>query len=139
LGGGIGIQLGDIGDGTYLIGLDLDNCLDGQQRLARWAGEIVKTASNYAETSPSGKGVKLFAFVAANDVRLFLASIGVSPAKWGTRRSVPGQDGGNHGPAIEVYCGLRFFAVTNKRFGRLPEQPARLDDAALQRLANLVP
>jgi hypothetical protein len=139
LGGGIGIQLGDIGDGTYLIGFDLDSCLDGQQRLAPWAAEIVKTTSTYAETSPSGKGVKLFAFVVANDVRPFLASIGVSPAKWRTRRSVPGQDGGNHGPAIEVYCGLRFFAVTNKRFGLLPEQPARLDDAALQRLANLVP
>jgi hypothetical protein len=139
LGGGIGIQLGDVGDGTYLIGLDLDSCLDDQQRLAPWAAEIIRTACTYAETSPSGKGVKLFAFVAANDVRPFLAAIGVSAANWGTRRSVPGQDGGNHGPAIEVYCGLRFFAVTNKRFGLLPEQPARLDDAALRRLAKLVP
>jgi hypothetical protein len=139
LGGGIGIQLGDVGDGTYLTGFDLDSCLDEKQRLASWAAEIIKAASTYAETSPSGKGVKLFAFVAANDVRPFLASIGVSAPNWGTRRSVPGQDGANHGPAIEVYCGLRFFTVTNNRFGLLPEQPAQLDDAALQRLANLVP
>jgi hypothetical protein len=139
LGGGIGIQLGDIGDGSYLIGLDLDSCLDGQQRLAPWGAEIIKTASTYGETSPSGKGVKLFASVAANDVRPFLRSIGVSATNWGTRRSVPGQDGGDHGPAIEIYCGVRFFTVTNERFGLLPEQPARLDHAALQRLANLVP
>ena len=139
LGGGIGIQLGDVGDDTYLVGFDLDSCLDEHQRLAPWAAEIIKTASTYAETSPSGKGVKLYAFVAANDVRPFLASIGVSAANWGTRRSVPGQDGGNHGPAIEVYCGLRFFTVTNKRFGLLPEQPARLENAALRRLAKLVP
>src|SRR6516164_718116 len=139
LGGGIGIQLGDIGDDTYLIGLDLDSCLDGQQRLAPWAVQIIKIASTYGETSPSGKGVKLFAFAAANDVRPFLASIGVSSTNWGTRRSVPGQDSGNHGPAIEIYCGSRFFTVTNQRFGLLPQQPVWFDDAALQRLANLVP
>ena len=139
LGGGIGIQLGDLGDGRYLIGFDLDGCLDDQKRLLPWAAQIIKTAGTYAETSPSGKGVKLFALVAANDVRPFLASIGVSTANWGTRRTVPGQDGSNHGPAIEIYCGLRFFTVTNKRFGLLPEQPARLDGPALQRLANLVP
>jgi hypothetical protein len=35
-----------------------------------------------------------------------------------------------------VHC--VFFTVTNERFGLLPEQPARLDHAALQQLANLV-
>jgi len=139
LGGGIGIQLGDIGGGTYLIGVDLDSCLDGEHRLAPWAAEVIKTASTYGETSPSGRGVKLFALIDADDVRPFLASIGVSATNWGTRRSVPGQDGGDHGPAIEIYCGFRYFTVTNERFGLLPEQPSRLDDAALQRLANLVP
>jgi hypothetical protein len=139
LGGGIGIQLGDIGDDTYLIGFDLDSCLDDQHRLAPWAAEFIKTASTYGETSPSGKGVKLFAFAATKDVRPFLSSIGVSATHWGTRRSVPGQDGGGHGPAIEIYCAFRYFAVTNQRFGLLPKQPARLDHAALQRLANLVP
>src|SRR5262249_23078975 len=74
LGGGIGIQLGDLGDGGYLIGFDLDSCLDEQQRLAPWAAEIIKTACTSAETSPSSEGVKLFAVVAANDVRPFLAS-----------------------------------------------------------------
>jgi hypothetical protein len=139
LGGGIGIQLGDIGDGTYLIGFDLDSCLDGQRRLAPWAVEIIKTASTYGETSPSGKGIKLFAFVAADDVRAFLTSIGVPATNWGTRRSVPGEDGGDHGPAIEIYCAFRFFTVTNQRFGLLPQEPARLDSTALRRLANLVP
>lgn len=37
LGGDIGIVLGDLDDGTYLLGLDLDSCLDDQGVLAGWA------------------------------------------------------------------------------------------------------
>ena len=39
--GGLGIMLGDVGDATYLAGIDLDSCLDEDGRLAQWADAIL--------------------------------------------------------------------------------------------------
>ena len=68
-----------------------------------WARAILDVAPSYAEVSPSGRGLKLFFYVASEDVRRFLDRIGAQPHQWGVRRDVPGEDSGNHGPAIEVY------------------------------------
>ena len=110
-GGGIGYELGDIGNDLFLAGIDLDCCLrDGT--LAPWAAAILDLADSYAEISPSGSGVKVFFYLAAEDVRCFLDLIGVPATGWGCRRGVPGEDARDHGPAIEVYCKARYFAVT---------------------------
>src|SRR3954469_22020291 len=42
LGGGIGIQLGDIGDGTSLGGIDLDTCRTTAGMFEFWAEEIIQ-------------------------------------------------------------------------------------------------
>ena len=139
LGGGIGIQLGDLGGHMHLAGLDLDSCLAKDRALAPWAAEIISAVPTYTERSPSGRGLKMFFYTAREDVRPFLDRIGVRPDAWGARRSVPGQNGRDHGPAVEVYFAGRYFAVTEDVWPGTPDTLATLDDAALDRLSRLIP
>jgi putative DNA primase/helicase len=138
-GGGIGIQLGDLGGGRHLGGIDLDSCIADDGAVAPWAAEILRTASTCTERSPSGRGLKLFFCVASKDIRPILDCIGVRPDAWGTRRSVPGQDGRDHGPAIEIYFAGRYFTVTEDRWPGTPDGLATIDAATLDRLAALIP
>jgi hypothetical protein len=138
-GGGIGIQLGDLGADTHLCGIDLDSCILEDGSLAAWAAEIVSAIPTYTERSPSGRGLKMFFYMHSEDVRPFLDRIGVRPDGWGTRRGVPGQDGRDHGPAIEVYLASRYFAVTETIWPGTPNTLATLDIGALGRLAALIP
>ena len=138
-GGGIGFQLGDLGGDMHLGGFDLDSCLAEDGALAPWAAEILSAVPTYTERSPSGRGLKMFFYAASEDVRPFLDRIGVRPDAWGARRSVPGQDGRDHGPAIEVYLARRYFAVTEDVWPGTPETLATLDATALDRLSQLIP
>jgi predicted P-loop ATPase len=133
---GIGIQLGDLGADTHLCGIDLDSCIADDGALASWAAEIVSAVPTYTERSPSGRGLKMFFYMTREDVRPFLDRIGVPPNAWGTRHGVPGQDGRDHGPAIEVYLAGRYFTVTEDVW---PGTPDTLDAATLGRLAKLIP
>jgi primase-polymerase (primpol)-like protein len=55
-GGGIGIMLGDLGDGTVLGGIDLDTCIGDDGASTSWADAILAAVPTYAERSPSGNG-----------------------------------------------------------------------------------
>src|SRR3954451_3201883 len=59
-GGGIGIELGDLGDGTSLGGIDLDTCRREDGTFEPWAYEIIEHFNSYTEISPSGTGAKIF-------------------------------------------------------------------------------
>jgi len=120
-GGGIGIQLGDLGDGRHLGGVDLDSCLDENG------------------TSPSGHGIKALFTLDATHVRPFLDLIGVGVNQWGTKRGIKGLNGANHGPGIEIYLSHRFFAITERLFPGKPDRIAELDQPALENLAKLIP
>jgi len=65
--GGLGIMLGDLGYGRHIWGLDIDSCLD-DGKLVTWAKEVVDRFPSYVETSPSGRGVKVFFLVTDADV-----------------------------------------------------------------------
>jgi putative DNA primase/helicase len=138
-GGGIGVELGDLGGDTYLAGLDLDSCLSEDGHLAPWARAILDVVPSYAEVSPSGRGIKLFFYVASEDVRRFLDCIGAQPEQWGVRRDVPGEDARDHGPAVEVYLRHRYFTVTGNKWPCAPDELTLLDGANLDRLAALIP
>jgi hypothetical protein len=138
LGGGLGFELGDLGHDHHISGLDLDSCIDENGCLALWAEKILAELDTYAETSPSGTGVKAFFLVLREHARPFLDLIGVKADQWGTRRSV-GEDDRDHGPAVELYCALRYFAVTNQLWAGKPARLATLDWEQLQRLADLIP
>jgi predicted P-loop ATPase len=139
-GGGIGIQLGDLGGGKHLGGIDIDSCIADDGTLAPWALKILDAVPTCTERSPSGRGLKLFFCAASEDVRRrFLDRIGVRPDTWGTRRGVPGEDGSDHGPAVEVYFAGRYFAVTEDRWPGTPDELTTLDAPTLDRLAGLIP
>jgi len=138
LGGGIGLELGNLGGDLYIVGFDLDSCIDENRCLTLWAKKILTELDTYAETSPSGTGVKAFFYIPAEHVRPFLELIGVNPDQWGTRRSV-GEDNRDHGPAVELYCALRYFAVTDQLWPGKPARIATLDWEQLQRLAAVIP
>jgi len=138
LGGGIGYELGDLGNDLFIAGVDLDSCLNGD-RLADWAAEVLAAIPTYGEISPSGTGLKLFFHLASEDVRPFLDLIGVPSHQWGCRRDVPGANGRDHGPAIEVYFSHRYFAVTGQHWPDLPERIEFLEWEVLQRLGSSIP
>jgi hypothetical protein len=136
---GIGIALGEIDDQTTLLGIDLDSCFDENRKPAPWATEILETVGSYAEVSPSGRGLKVFAYAPTALIRPFLDMVGVETDAFGTRRSVPGLGGANHGPAIEIYCAARYFTVTEELWDVAHQDIAHVDDATLGRLARLLP
>jgi hypothetical protein len=138
-GGGIGIQLGDLGGDLFLAGADLDSCIDEHGCLAVWGEKVLVELPTYAEVSPSGRGLKAFFYCASEDVRRFLDLIGVTnPNQWGVKRGV-GENGANHGPGIEIYFANRYFAVTERVFPGKPDRIELLDWLALDRLARLIP
>jgi hypothetical protein len=138
-GGGVGLELGDLGGDHYLAGLDLDSCLGEDGALSSWAQTILDGLPSYCEISPSGRGLKVFFFVITDDVRPFLDCIGVGTEQWGARRDVPGFDARKHGPAVEIYFADRYFAVTENRWSASPDALATLDHAALEHLARHIP
>jgi P4 family phage/plasmid primase-like protien len=135
--GGTGIMLGALDADRYLAGIDLDSCLDDGMP-SDWAAEILGVVRSYCEVSPSGAGLKLYLYLLAADVRPFLDAIGVQPAQWGTRRSV-GPNSADHGPAIEIYCALRYFAVTRRHWAQSPAEIRLLDQDQLRKLVPLIP
>ena len=136
---GIGIPLGDLGDNTFLCGLDLDSSIDENGALAPWAVAIISLLGTYAETSPSGRGIKAFFYVAAENVRPFLDLIGVEPASWGCKRGIPGLSGADHGPGIECYFSARYFVVTTRVWSVDHQRIVLLDWSQLEQLAKLIP
>jgi hypothetical protein len=139
VGGGVGIMLGDLCDGTVLGGIDLDACIGDDGASTPWADAILAAVPSYAERSPSGRGIKLFFRVPTDHVRPFLDRIGVHTDAFGCRRSVPGANGADHGPAIEVYLSHRYFTVTEEQLSGSPDEIALLDEQVLNRLTRLIP
>lgn len=81
--------------GAGLAGIDLDNCIDEQGRLADWAARIVARVNSYTEISPSGKGLKIF----------FKGSV--------PRCGKKGQ--------VEIYDRDRYFTVTGRYWAGSPD------------------
>jgi hypothetical protein len=135
--GGIGLVLGDVGNDLFLAGLDLDDSLD-DGLIADWAAAVLDTVRSYCEVSPSGRGLKVFFYIGNDDVRSFLDRIGVPSTGWGCRRGISANSS-DHGPAIEFYCAVRYFAVTAQHWGRSPDRIALLDHVVLNDLAPLIP
>lgn len=91
-------------------GVDLDGCRDPQTGIVSdWARQIIIDLDTYAEVSPSGTGVKLFA-------RAFCEVTG--------RKKLDAELVSDKAPGIEIYDHLRYFAVTGWRLqGPAEPQP----------------
>jgi hypothetical protein len=100
---GVDIQLGDLSDRTWLIGIDLHTCL-GPSGFEPWAAEIIDRFDSYGEVSPSGTGAKLFLQCLSTDIPTIRAKMGGNPH--GKMFKRPG--GGDHPPAIELHISNRY-------------------------------
>lgn len=104
-------------------GIDLDGCRDPQTgEIANWAWRIIRDLNTFAEVSPSGTGVKLFA----------LGSLPAGAWHKKVRKITPNTAGCCTAkvPAVEMYDRGRFFAVTGRHLAGTPNtvehRPAEL-------------
>jgi P4 family phage/plasmid primase-like protien len=115
--GGIGIELGDHA-GLAIGGIDLDTCRHAETGgLAPWAEEVVERFASYTEVSPSGTGVKVFFLFDASALPAIRAEMGTEHGKQFKRKGA-----GDHPPAIELYLGNRYFAVTGQALDTAPTE-----------------
>jgi len=129
--GGVGIELGDTGDGMSLGGIDLDSCRSDDGAFAPWAAQVMERFGSYAEVSPSGTGAKVFFRFPTADLPAIREAMGTLHSRLWQRRG----DGAGHPPAIELHCGNRYFCVTDER---LPDMPAELRVVGLDTLLWLI-
>lgn len=85
-------------------GVDLDDCIDGDGTVAKWADEIVQDFGSYAEISPSNRGIKIF-------IR-------------GTKQVSDGCKVHIETGRVEVYDQNRFFTFTGTHYG----SPTQVED-----------
>jgi putative DNA primase/helicase len=111
--GGVGLFQGQIDNGYWLMGLDLDRCVDQETGVvASWAEEIIKRFDSYAEVSPSGTGVKVFFLVADEDKQAVDELLDEGrPATAGHRYRKTFAAGGHREIAFDTQ---RYYAVTGE-------------------------
>ena len=133
-------MLGTVASDVLMWGIDLDLCLHRESgEAADWACAILHRIDSYAEISPSGSGLKLFAYAAIEERRPFLDRLGVDAHSWGYQALDQGAPAGQeHGPAIEIYTSHRFFAVTGVHWPSSALRINMVDWPALQWLADYV-
>jgi hypothetical protein len=109
-GGQTGIVLAPIGDDWHLGGIDLDTCRDPESGIVEpWAREVIARFGSYTEVSPSSTGVKTFFLYPLSAKGKLTTPLGKKLGRQFKRRS-----GGDRPPAIEIYIGNRYFAVTTQ-------------------------
>jgi hypothetical protein len=116
LGGGIGIELGDLGDSTSLGGIDLDTCLS-EGMYEPWAVEVITRIGSYTEVSPSGTGAKIFFRYQTEDLPKLRGEMGGQHSKMFKRAN-----GADHPPAIELHLSHRYFTTTEQRLDWVPDR-----------------
>jgi predicted P-loop ATPase len=132
-GGGVGIELGDLGNGLAIGGLDLDSCRRADGTFEPWAIEIMTLVPSYTEVSPSGTGAKIYFGYKTALLAMLRSSMGSS--KWGkTFKRV----GDGHPPAIELYLGHRYFAVTGQHITDTPVNLEMIDGSVLMQILREV-
>jgi primase-polymerase (primpol)-like protein len=102
-----GAGLGFVLNGDGVVCIDLDDCLDGD-RVAPWAQDILdKLPPTWIEVSPSRRGLHVW---------------GLADFKGGRKL----RDGSRK---IEIYGGMRYFAITAVTFGDAPKWLADISGA----------
>jgi predicted P-loop ATPase len=121
--GGVGIWLGNLGDGMVLIGIDLDTCRDSKTTIIEpWALDIIERVNSYTEVSPSDTGCKIYGLISADALTEVRDKTGIKHGKSFTRRN----GNSEHPPAIELHVGNRYFAVTDMHVDSAPRELAIL-------------
>lgn len=124
-GGGIGLELGQIGPDIAIGGVDLDTCFEPDGQVADWASAVIHRFKSYAEISPSETGIKIFFYYQPSpELAQLLGSQ--------DGRSFKRPTGADHPPAIELFLARRYFAVTEKPSHRAYREIRLVDFADLE-------
>ena len=111
----IGVALGDLSQGSLLVGIDLDNCRNIHTgEIMPWATELVDGFATYTEVSPSGSGLKLLGLAAVGTI--------LNRNKWQSNlapANPPGTTTHEHG-GVEAYIKSRFFVITEEHLPGTP-------------------
>jgi putative DNA primase/helicase len=137
---GPGIALGLIEAlGELLIGLDLDTCLDPDGDLADWALPFLLCMASYAEVSPSGTGIKIFARLRLADLPEARRLLGLPEGDKDQARTITYGEriNGQHVPGAQVFLMSRYFTVTGRHWATTPEDVCLLSLEQLAQLAAL--
>lgn len=110
---GLAFQLGELPDGRWVVGIDLDLCRNADGTIHGWAADILRRLPTYAEISPSGSGVKLLGLV---DWVPDCLGTGGMEAGVDNPEPLTGHETTTHKkPEIGLYPARRFFALTGRR------------------------
>ena len=131
--GGIGLQLGVLGDGRAIGGIDLDTCRKADGTLEPWAAEVVARIGSYTEISPSGTGAKVFFTFPEAELAWLRVIMGKKPGEGSGRKWARGKD--DHVPSIELYLDGGYFALTDQP---LPGSPNELRPVTADMLTWLI-
>jgi len=112
-GGGLGFIFTNDDD---IGGIDLDGCRDpNTEEITSWAKEIIEKFSSYAEISPSGTGIKIYARGAPDKVNPNIIDMSIGF--------------GGKNPQVEVYVTGRYFAVTGNHLSGTPKEIQNTSEA----------
>ena len=107
---GVGINLVPLNNDIRVGGIDLDSCRSPETgAVEEWAMDIALSLNSYTEISPSQTGLKIFFSYRSEDLATFRTATGTDWAKYFRRATKD-----DHGPAIELHLGNRYFAVTDQ-------------------------
>lgn len=103
----VGAGLGFVLNGDGIACIDLDDCLDGDGRVAPWAQDILdKLPPTWVQVSVSGRGLNVW---------------GLADVECGRKL----RDGSRK---IEIYGDRRYFAITAISFGDAPKRLADVSE-----------
>jgi hypothetical protein len=123
--GGVGLFQGQLNNGFWLMGLDLDSVIDEKTGVVdSGAEEIIKRFDSYAEVSPSGTGVKLFFLIAGDDKETVDGLL--NEYHRGKPRYRKTFGAGEHREM--AFDTKRYYAVTENALTDAPIQPVKIED-----------
>ena len=128
---GIGLVLG-----ADVQGIDLDDCRSADGSLTDLATEVLERVDGYAEVSPSGTGIKIFARTNLDGSRT-KKEVGVELYRDGRYFTVTGHQLNGHGKLSDDTQDLGWFV--EKVWGENLSQESLTGDAAEMALANYKP
>jgi hypothetical protein len=133
---GYGFVLGDTGLGEWIIGADIDECLDDDEAIAQWALDPLTILHTYTDRSPGGRGLKPIARIRAADVPEVRRLLGLAAHEFARNKILGEKVNGHHAPSVLLHLGKRYFTVTGRPWHDMPEDVALLDLGQIARLAD---
>lgn len=129
--GGVGLTLGDLGNGFALGGIDLDTCREPNTgSVEPWAREVIDQFASYAEVSPSRTGIKVYFLLVQADYDAICAKIDAYGRKFARASDAI------HPPAIELYLDKRYFTFIEERLPKMPADPQVVGSGTLRWLLD---